>query len=213
MKTIRKALVGLAVMALMSCAVPVGAAIPQEAQQHQRELTRNARAIWGMDAPISTFAGQIHQESGWKANARSPVGAQGLAQFMPDTSRWIAQMYPQSLGEQAPYNPSWALRALVTYDHWLYQRIQANTECDRWAFVLSAYNGGLGWVQRDRKKAAQMGLDSGRYWSSVDGVNAGRGAAYFRENRGYPQRIITRWQPQYHAAGWGLGVCHDRLIP
>ncbi|WP_260524267.1 transglycosylase SLT domain-containing protein [Serratia sp. PL7] len=186
------------------------AGIPLEAQQHQRELTRNARAIWGLDAPVALFAAQIHQESTWKATARSPVGALGLAQFMPATSDWIAGVYPKSLGANQPYNPSWAMRALVSYNLWHWDRILGTTsDCDRWAFVLSAYNGGLGWVQRDRKLATTKGLDHSRYWGNVETVNAGRTAANWRENRGYPQRIIQRWQPLYVDAGWGLGVCHE----
>lgn len=195
--------------ALFSCSAPTYASIPEIAKSHQRQLTREARAVWGLDAPVSTFAAQVHQESRWQSGVRSPVGAQGLGQFMPDTTRWIARVYPHSLGEAAPFNPDWALRALVTYDHWLYQRIEAATECDRWAFVLSAYNGGLGWVQRDRKKAGLSGVDNTRYWGHTERVNAGRGAAYFSENRTYPARILQHWQPQYEAAGWGMGVCHD----
>ena len=181
---------------------------PAAAKPYQRELTRNARVIWGIDAPVSTFAAQIHQESQWKTTARSPVGAQGLAQFMPATASWIADIYPAELGASQPYNPSWAMRALVQYNHWHWQRITAvASDCDRMAFTLSAYNGGLGWVQRDRKLSGQRGLDNSRYWGQVEKINAGRSAANFRENRGYPDRIIHRWQPLYARAGWGPGVC------
>ncbi|CAI2420059.1 transglycosylase SLT domain-containing protein [Serratia liquefaciens] len=185
------------------------AELPADARQYQRELTRNARVVWGLDAPVATFAAQIHQESTWRTNAKSPVGALGLAQFMPATSGWIAGIYPKTLGDNQPLNPAWAMRALVTYDRWHYDRITAATECDRWAYVLSAYNGGLGWVQRDRKLAASRGLEPGRYWKVVENVNAGRSSANFRENRGYPVRIIYSWQPLYERAGWGSGVCHE----
>ncbi|RLM31227.1 transglycosylase SLT domain-containing protein [Brenneria salicis] len=189
---------------------PVLADIPTDARRYQSELTRNARTVWGLDAPVATFAAQIHQESTWKTNARSPVGAVGLAQFMPATSKWIAGIYPTELGANQPYNPAWAMRALVRYNLWHWQRVSATaSDCDRMAFTLSAYNGGLGWVQRDRKLAATGGLDNSRYWDQVERVNAGRSAANFRENRGYPDRIIHRWQPLYVDAGWGLGVCDD----
>lgn len=187
---------------------PVFADIPTDAARYQRDLIRVSRAAWGLNAPVATFAAQIHQESRWNANARSPVGAQGLAQFMPATSKWIAGVYPASLGNNQPYNPAWALSALVTYNKWHYDRIAAASECDRWAYVLSAYNGGLGWVYRDRKKARTLGLNDGIYWGVVEHVNAGRSAANFKENRGYPERIIHRWQPEYIAAGWGAGVCN-----
>ena len=176
------------------------------AEQYRRELTRESRAVWGLNAPVALFAAQIHQESQWNMRAVSPVGAQGLAQFMPATGKWIAAQYPE-LATNNPFNPSWSMRALVQYNHWHWQRIQARTDCDRWAFVLSAYNGGLGWVQRDKAKARAAGVDPLSYWGAVEKFNAGRTPASFNENRGYPKRIIYRWQPHYIASGWGAGVC------
>ncbi|EJY1763157.1 TPA: transglycosylase SLT domain-containing protein [Klebsiella oxytoca] len=207
---IRLALSLILLCLLSGCHPALAASIPVEARQYQRELTRNARAVWGLNAPVSTFAAQIHQESQWNARARSPVGAQGLAQFMPATASWIAGIYPDQLKDHQPYNPSWAMRALVQYNRWHWQRITGTaSDCDRMAFALSAYNGGLGWVQKDRKLATSRGLDASRYWNQVEKVNAGRSAANFRENRGYPLKIIYTWQPRYLAAGWGPGECHD----
>ena len=121
----------------------------------------------------------------------SRAGAQGLAQFMPATARWLPSVAPRT-GEPLPLNPSWSIRAMLEYDRWLYQRIPAAPVCDRWAMTLSAYNGGLGWLRRDRALAAEYGLDSSR-WEHVKLVNAGRSAASYRENRGYPDRILNRW--------------------
>jgi soluble lytic murein transglycosylase-like protein len=191
-----------AVMFMLGMAWEAFADAPREAQRYQRDLTRNARLVWGLDAPVATFAAQIHQESGWRANARSPVGAEGMAQFMPGTSTWISGAYP--LGTPEPYNPSWALRALVTYDRHLWDRIKAADSCSRMAMTLSGYNGGLGWVYRDQQLAARSQLDRGRWFGNVERVNAGRSAAAFRENRGYPRNILLRWQPTY--ANWGGGV-------
>lgn len=145
-----KRLLTLGLLGLLSACQPAFATdrIPTAAEQYRRTLVRSAHAEWGLSAPIATFAAQVHQESRWRADARSPVGAQGLAQFMPGTAEWIAGLYPAALGTNQPFNPGWALRALVTYDRWLYDRNQASSECDRWAFVLSAYNGGQGWVTR-----------------------------------------------------------------
>ncbi|HBP0991502.1 transglycosylase SLT domain-containing protein [Pseudomonas aeruginosa] len=187
------------------------ASIPAGAEQHRRTLVRAAHAGWGLDAPIATMAGQVHQESAWRVDARSPAGAQGLAQFMPATADWMAELYPRSLGPAQPYNPGWALRAMVAYDLWLYARNQAAvSECDRWAFVLAGYNGGQGWVNRDRRLASAMGADQLAWFDSVERHNAGRSAANFRENRHYPRAILLRWEPLYAAAGWGPGVCASR---
>ncbi|MBK1890716.1 transglycosylase SLT domain-containing protein [Undibacterium sp. 14-3-2] len=191
------------------CAAPLFAAIPNSAQQHRSSLVRNARAVWGIDAPVASFAAQFQQESAWNANALSPVGAKGMAQFMPATANWIAEQYPDDLGNAQPTNPSWAIRALVQYDFWLYTRIRAKNACERLAFTLSAYNGGLGWVNRDKTLASGKGLDPLVWFGSVERVNAGRSPANWQENRAYPQRILWRYEPMYVAANWGSGACND----
>jgi soluble lytic murein transglycosylase-like protein len=180
--------------------------VPQAAKPWRADLVRNARAVWGLDAPVATFAAQVHQESAWRPGAVSHVGAAGLAQFMPATATWIATLYPE-LAAREPYSPAWALRALVRYDSWLHARVSARSSCERWAFVLSAYNGGLGWVYRDQALAAREGLDGAAWFGQTERVNAGRSAAAWRENRGYPGRILLTLEPVYEAAGWGPGVC------
>ncbi|QST27738.1 transglycosylase SLT domain-containing protein [Escherichia albertii] len=180
------------------------AELPTAANPWRAELMRNARAVWGMDAPVADFAGQFQQESGWNPAARSPVGAQGMAQFMPTTADWISQQFPE-LRSREPFNPSWAIRALVQYDQWLWQRVAGRDGCQRMAFTLSAYNGGLGWVNRDKKLATQRGLDAAVWFDAVATVNAGRSAANWRENRGYPQRILYQNAPRY--LSWGGANC------
>lgn len=180
------------------------AEVPQAAHKYRGELTRNARLAWGLNAPIATFAAQVHQESGWQPSAVSHVGAQGLAQFMPATAGWIGGIFPE-LAARQPDNPAWALRALTAYDRWLWERIAAENDCERMAMVLSAYNGGLGWLLKDKALTqASSGIRT-RWWGQVERYNAGRSPANFAENRGYPKRIIRTLQPAY--ADWGAGVC------
>lgn len=182
------------------------ATIPQDAQRHRATLIREARYRFGLDAPVATFAAQIHQESEWRAGAVSPVGAQGLAQFMPGTSRWLPTVMPDT-DQPAPFNPAWAIRALVAYDWWILQRVRAATPCDHMAKGLAGYNGGPGWLTRDERKAAAQGLDPDAWWGHVESVNAGRSRAAWRENRDYPRRILLVLEPVYMAAGWGAGSC------
>ncbi len=83
--------------------------------------------------------------------------------------------------------------------------VSAASDCERMAMTLSGYNGGLGWVQRDRRLASQKGLDSTRWFGHVATVNAGRNAASWRENRHYPQRILRELAPRYLT--WGGSSC------
>lgn len=191
--------------ALLLCAGAVAAQQPpRQAQQHRLQLKREAQQAWGLGAPVATFAAQIHQESRWRPDAQSPVGAQGMAQFMPATARWISGLDGQ-LASGDTLNPTWAMRALVVYDKWLSDRIKAADACNRMAFTLSAYNGGLGWVYRDQALASGKGLDKLAWWDQTETVNAGRHAAAWSENRHYPRAIIRTHQPLY--MGWGPGVC------
>lgn len=180
-----------------------GAEIPPAANKHRRDLTRNAHMIWGLDAPVATFAAQIHQESGWRPDARSAY-AYGLAQFTPATADWIGTLDPVLAGADAG-NPVWALRALVRYDRWLWQRLPAATDCDRMAFALAGYNGGAGWLTREQRAAAAAGMAPDRWWQAVETVCV-RAEWACRENRGYPRRILQVLEPAYVRAGWGLGA-------
>lgn len=158
--------------------------------------------VWGMGGPVALFGAQVEQESGWNVGARSPVGAQGLGQFMPATARDMGDL---GLGDGVqPLNPNWSLRALTRYNRQLYDRATAASECDRHAFMLVAYNGGEGWRIKDQRAAVQQGYDAQRYFGNVERVNAGRTASAWTENRGYVPSILRR-QPHY--VGWGKGAC------
>ena len=162
--------------------------------------------MWGLDAPVSVFAAQVHTESWWRNDTVSPAGAQGLAQFLPSTATWLPRAVPdleREAGPAAPFNPAWALRALVSYDKWLWDRVEGEGGCQRMAFALSAYNGGIAWVGRDRKEAARRGYRPGRWFGHVEEVNAGRRASAFRENRRYVRLILLERQYWYERAGWG----------
>lgn len=149
------------VVALLGAAAPAAAQVPSEALAYRAELTRNARAVWGIDAPVSSFAAQIHQESRWRVDAVSVVGARGMAQFMPSTVDWIAGAYPAELGEAQPFNPSWSIRALVRYDRHLWERITAAGACAsawRWRCrpITAAWVGSIA-ISAWRPQAAPIG--------------------------------------------------------
>ena len=189
----------------MSQAHAAETVIPKRAEQYRSILIRAARATWGLDAPVAVFAAQIHTESRWRADAKSPVGAMGLAQFMPATAKWIPDIDP-SLAPPAPNNPGWSIRAMLRYDLWLFNRAKGKDEYQRMAFAMSGYNGGEGWVNRDKRLAASNGLDPGQWFEHVETVNAGRSASNWRENRAYPRLILEEHQFAYERAGWGKSL-------
>ena len=179
-----------------ACAQPV----PASAHKYRAELTRAAHGQWGLDAPIAALAAQVHQESAWQPNAVSRVGAAGLAQFMPGTATWWCQINKLTPEQCQPHNPTWALRALVGYDKYLFDRSPARyTERDRMHVALRAYNGGLGHWQAEARA-------SGLPQPTVDQVAAACGKArrhvsHCPENLNYPARILGMLQQRY--ATWG----------
>lgn len=188
--------------ALLALALPVQAQVPQAAQPYRALLVRTAHAVWGLDAPVAVFAAQIHQESAWNAQAISRVGAQGLAQVMPATATWIAGVDP-ALAARQPFSPAWALRALVTYDRWLYERTPARyAPRDRMWVALRGYNGGLGHWQAEA--AASGAARPTRVQVDAACGRAKRAPVHCRENLDYPHRILVVIQPRY--AAWGPGL-------
>ncbi len=200
-------LVGLVlalVFALGVFAIPARAdTIPDDAYHYRSQVIRYGRLVWGMDAPTASFAAQIHQESRWRADARSIAGAQGIAQFMPSTSRWIAGVYPADLSGADPYNPDWGIRALIRYDRNLWEQFRVADPCQHMAFALSSYNGGVGWAKRRQR----MSVSPNDCLNVTCRINPGVSADSQRENEGYPRRILLMFEPVYVRAGFGLGAC------
>lgn len=157
------------------------------AAKYRPFLTREVRFVWGKDEPVSTFAAQIRQESGFDEQARSSH-AGGLAQFTPATAAWIGGAYP-GLAGGGMFNWKWAIRAMVRYDRHLHERLPDDGR--RWELALRAYNGGLGWIQKEMRACGASGAECCRRF---------RAEASCRENLNYPAMILDRWKPQY--AGW-----------
>jgi hypothetical protein len=175
--------------------------IPDLAYRLKRTVRGEINYHWGIEQDGTVFYAQIHQESSWNPEARS-VYASGLAQFTPDTADWISRLYPADLGDKNPLDVRWAIRALVKYDKWLYDRSSwAETLNDRWCFSLSSYNGGAGWVDRDRKLALQNGRSDKKWICNVQHFS-NRADWAIRENRDYVDKILNRWVPLYEEGGF-----------
>lgn len=178
-------------------------ALPAGARRWRGDLVRAAHSVWGLDAPVPVFAAQVHQESRWRSDLVSRVGATGMGQFMPDTASWWCRLNKMSAEECRPRNPVWALRALVGYDKWIWDqigKIPGAGDMDQysrmWA-TLRGYNGGPAHWQAEARKAGSFDR------LAVDAAcgRARRHRSHCPENLGYPQKIMVELQPIYSA--WG----------
>lgn len=100
----------------------------------------------GVSAPL--IAAQISAESNWNPNAKSPVGAQGLSQFMPGT--WVSWgVDADKDGKADPFTPADAIMTQARYDCWLMKKVRSyHLDGDPTRLMLAAYNAGPGAVEQ-----------------------------------------------------------------
>ena len=188
-------------------AVAARVRLPDGAFLYRRSIEQAAAEVWGVHASPARLAAQIHQESGYRKTARSGVGAEGFAQFMPGTARWIAQQFPARLGQFDPWDPQQAVLAAALYDQWLLARSDGASACADWSFALSAYNGGEKALHAEQALADDAGSDARMWFGNVARYRA-RGAHAWVQNRQYVRQILTVLEPAYIDAGWsGTAVC------
>lgn len=197
---------GLIVAALFG----VGAAraqVPEACRAYERDITRQAHNVFGItDPPVSVLAAQMQQESSCNPRAQSPFAA-GLTQFTPGTAKDMARKYPTELGAADPFNPRWAIAAQALYMRDLTRAAPGATWCDTWAFGLAAYNGGPGWLVRDRAQCRlSPDCNPSRWFDHVaDTPDRRRAPHNIAENRGYPKRILLLLVTRYIAAAYPGG--------
>lgn len=172
---------------------------PAASLRFQSDLVRESQFKFGIRAPVPMFAAQIEQESGWRQDVTAWDNGRGLAQFMDPTADWVAKKY--GLGNADPYNPKWAMRAMVQLNKHNYDRVEGNTDCDKWGAGLKAYNAGLGYVQ----KAQQRSGEPGKWFGNTEFVLTTQSQKNFEYSRMYPRWIIFKRQPKY--AAWGSVTC------
>ena len=109
----------------------------------------------GTKCPIVTaaaIAAQLDAESGWNTTAASPVGAQGIAQFMPATwGTWGKDVNGD--GSASPLDPADAINAQGDFMCALADAMTKNLQLgtvkgDALDLALAAYNAGPGAVQQ-----------------------------------------------------------------
>lgn len=109
------------------------------------------------------FARLIWKESRFDERAQSPVGAQGIAQFMPYTAR--------ERGLADPFDKAEAIRHSALYLRDL------RSELGSWGLAAAAYNGGINRVKRWMASGGRLPYETEDYVLSI----TAQPAAWFRE--------------------------------
>ena len=124
-------------------------------------IARNADAV-GMSPDF--FARLIWKESRFDAGAVSPVGARGIAQFMPYTAK--------ERGLDDPYDARQALRHSALY------LADLRAELGNWGLAAAAYNGGINRVKRWLVSGGSLPYETEDYVNAI----TFRPADWFRED-------------------------------
>ncbi|MEM8877394.1 MAG: lytic transglycosylase domain-containing protein [Pseudomonadota bacterium] len=158
-------LIGLLVGVARASEGPVSSTEPeQSAAKDERAIfiedvckrIERAARMWSL--PPAFLARLIWQESRFNPNAVSPVGAQGIAQFMPATARFR--------GLDDPFDPKTAIPASAHYLFDLRNRF------GNLGLAAAAYNAGPGRVQRWRSGVSGLPRETRAFVSIITGHSA-----------------------------------------
>lgn len=204
--------------------------IPPNAYLYLPILERVINSTWS-DAPYrSSFAGQIEQETCislkhskcWSPFAELKTSREygfGLGQI---TIVWDSSGRErfnnfinikkidyrlENWTWEDRYNPRYQMMALVSYDKYLYNLIKfpVYDEFEKMAFTLSAYNGGLGGVIKDRQLCeVTENCDPTKWFDNVERVSYKAKVAiseykksFFQINREYVDNILNHRRFKY----------------
>ena len=136
---------------------------PEERFSEAIGLIKRYAGEYGFDAIL--IAAQGYQESGLDQKKRSPVGAIGIMQVMPQTARDPVVGIPEIHIAESNVN------AGVKYLRFLRDRYFSDPVMDDFnqtLFSFAAYNAGPGNIRKARKRAEKMGLDPNVWFGNVE---------------------------------------------
>lgn len=188
--------------------------IPPRAYQYLPVLIEEHQAVWP-ESDLTIIARQIQQESNWKVTAtrRESSGATsyGAMQVLETTWGEIKTKHPTLLdGDPVRMlQARWGFRAGLLYDRMMWESSGfAETILDRYCFMLASYNGGQGWVKRDRELASVAGKNKNVWFGNVE-LHSHRAESNFDINRRYVREIMDGAKNYSALVGTGrCGKCH-----
>lgn len=185
------------VAVILLIAVSAFAAVHQRAYQYFPVLKEEHALIWP-DSDIGIIGSQIAHESAWKETATrkeaSGVISYGVLQVLDVTYDELKKKNPLLLkGSPATMlRARMGIRAGILYDKQMYGLVGfAENEKERYAFTLSAYNGGFGNLLRDRKLTEANGYNPNKWFGNTE-LFSKRSTQNLKINRRYVSGIIKQ---------------------
>ena len=137
---------------------PTDAVEPPSLIKHEQFCLALREAAEGNGIPVAFFARLIWQESRFKSNEVSDAGAQGVAQFMPETAA--------EMGLDDPFDPVKALPASAR----LLRKLR--DDFGNLGLAAAAYNAGSGRIQKWLTRRSALPRETRDYVRIITGTQA-----------------------------------------
>lgn len=108
---------------------------------------------FGLNFPYQYGIGQLKQESCCRADITAFDAGQGIAQFMPATSKYIQSLMGENLN---PYNPEQAIKMQNFYMYRIHSKENFVNNKPLW-IDYQIYNGGGGTLKKEYIRAGKIG--------------------------------------------------------
>ncbi|HEX5213697.1 MAG TPA: lytic transglycosylase domain-containing protein [Pseudolabrys sp.] len=155
--------------------------VPRSREEVCNTLTQAAQSN---NLPAPFFIRLLYQESGFRPGTVSPAGAEGVAQFMPETAA--------DRGLDNPYDPVQAISAAASLLRDLAQRF------GNLGLAAAAYNAGPGRISAWLAKKTKLPQETKDYVKIITGRPA---EGWTAAERGSPAIKLPRHAPCQQAAG------------
>ena len=157
---------------------------PVVQRSHQEICDTLTEAAQSNDLPVSFFISLLFQESGFEAGVVSSAGAQGIAQFMPETAT--------SMGLENPFDPVQAIPASARLLRELIHQF------GNLGLAAAAYNAGPRRIQDWLEKKGKLPEETKGYVKIITGQPA---ETWTAATAAYPGQRVPRHAPCQEAAG------------
>ena len=164
-----------------------------------REVIEDLTTQYLPDISPGMGAAWVHQESRWKITAVSKAGARGPLQIMPATAKDIRRAC--RMPDLDLTNMNSALKGGFCYGRMLRRQVgKMATVADLDEAMLRAYNGGAGYIRKERDAAKAAGKDDAVAANLKAHCRDFRSKDSCEENLSY-YPYIMKWYNEYYR-GW-----------
>ncbi|RBQ30687.1 hypothetical protein CRU92_10965 [Arcobacter sp. FW59] len=184
----------------MKLVIP-GKAIEIGLNKYLEHYIKAVEEFWHFDKVINNiqiehyFIAQAVQESRFNPNAKSPVGALGIAQFMPLTAKEVGQELRNHQLFKNGFNPLDDIQSVYAQVYYMNKLFRSwkveRTALERFELALASYNAGLGNILKSQKLSGNKRNwnDIKKHLANITGRNSLETINYVEYIKGYVLQI------------------------